>query len=435
GDVKERKVERKVEEIETLNLELDHKVTKLSTENEHLKQTYKQLFDSIKSLRVQSKEQCDDLINTVNLKSVEVSDLNASLQEKILVITALKEQLNKLKGKAVLTKAASLNPIDPALLQYSVQTDEPNLAGTTIIEVPKELPKVSMVNSCLKKLKFHLASFDIVVKERTTATAITEGTWGFEHTKACFRDDIIPFVKNLKELLTSFDQCLIDEVTEISQSPRGIFLNQSEYALKSLKKYGMESSDPVDAPIVEKSKLDEDLQGKAVNPTHYRGMVGTLMYLTTNRPDLTFVVCMSFADADHAGCQDTHWSTSGSVQFLGERLISWSSKRQKSAAISSTKAEYIALSGCFVAAPRLSDAAKGDKTDESDDGSDDGNDDDNDEIVKDGSERDDDDEEELAKNDEEDTESEETRQEEEESFDPIPRTPEGSEDEGNDEED
>nr|GFB48995.1 hypothetical protein [Tanacetum cinerariifolium] len=58
--------------------------------------------------------------------------------------------------------------------QYSAQTDEPNHSGTTIVEVPKELPKVSMVNSCLKKLKFHLASFDIVVKERTTATTITE---------------------------------------------------------------------------------------------------------------------------------------------------------------------------------------------------------------------------------------------------------------------
>nr|GFA05944.1 hypothetical protein [Tanacetum cinerariifolium] len=99
--------------------------------------------------------------------------------------------------------------------QYSVQTDEPNLFGTTIVEVPKELSKVSMVNSCLKKLKFHLASFDVVVKERTTATAITEGTWGIEHTKACFHDDIIPFVENLKELFTSFDQCLIDEVTEV----------------------------------------------------------------------------------------------------------------------------------------------------------------------------------------------------------------------------
>nr|GEZ51758.1 hypothetical protein [Tanacetum cinerariifolium] len=124
GDDKERRVEKEIEEIETLNLELDHKVTTLTAENNHLKQTYKQLFDSIKSSRVQSKEQCDDLINKVNLKSVEVADLNASLQEKVLVITALKEQL---KGKAVLTKAVSLNPIDPALLQVDVVPLVPKL--------------------------------------------------------------------------------------------------------------------------------------------------------------------------------------------------------------------------------------------------------------------------------------------------------------------
>nr|GEY70546.1 hypothetical protein [Tanacetum cinerariifolium] len=63
-------------------------------------------------------------------------------------------------------------------------------------------------------------------------------------------------------------------------------------------------------------------------------------------PKDSSVSLTTFADADHAGCQDTLRSTSGSVQFLGERLISWSSKRQKSAAISSTEAEYIALSGC-----------------------------------------------------------------------------------------
>nr|GEW63053.1 retrovirus-related Pol polyprotein from transposon TNT 1-94 [Tanacetum cinerariifolium] len=100
--------------------------------------------------------------------------------------------------------------------QYSVNSEEPNLSSsTTIVEVPKELPKVSMVNSSLKNLKFHLASFDVVVKERTTATTITEGTWGFKHTKACFTDEIIPFVKALKDLFNSFDQFLIDELTEV----------------------------------------------------------------------------------------------------------------------------------------------------------------------------------------------------------------------------
>nr|GFA82679.1 hypothetical protein [Tanacetum cinerariifolium] len=118
------------------------------------------------------------------------------------------------------------------LAEESLQTDKPNLsANTTIVEVRKELPKVSMVNSCLKKLKFHLASFDMVVKERTTATAITEETWGFEHTKACFCDDIIPFMKALKELFTSFDQCLIDEVTEVQNVFKQMELAVEQHSL------------------------------------------------------------------------------------------------------------------------------------------------------------------------------------------------------------
>nr|GFC33830.1 hypothetical protein [Tanacetum cinerariifolium] len=84
----------------------------------HLKQTYKQLYDSVKSLRVRLKEQC---------KSAEVSDLNASVQEKVLVITALKVQLNKLKGKAVLSEDVSLNPIDPELLKVDVSPLVPKL--------------------------------------------------------------------------------------------------------------------------------------------------------------------------------------------------------------------------------------------------------------------------------------------------------------------
>ncbi|GJQ92470.1 integrase, catalytic region, zinc finger, CCHC-type containing protein [Tanacetum coccineum] len=95
--------------------------------------------------------------------------------------------------------------------QNSMNSSEPTLSiRPTNVEVPKELPKVSMVNTSLKKLKHHLANFDVVVKERTTPTAITEGSWGFEHTKACFRDEIIPFVKALKDLFSTFNQHLVD---------------------------------------------------------------------------------------------------------------------------------------------------------------------------------------------------------------------------------
>ncbi|GJR52381.1 hypothetical protein Tco_1402902 [Tanacetum coccineum] len=100
--------------------------------------------------------------------------------------------------------------------QNSVNSPDPTLSSRpTKVEVPKELPKVSMVNTSLKKLKHHLAGFDVVVKERTTAIAITEGSWGFEHIKACFRDEIIPFVKALKDLFNTFDQYLIDELSEV----------------------------------------------------------------------------------------------------------------------------------------------------------------------------------------------------------------------------
>ncbi|GJU92325.1 hypothetical protein Tco_1304748 [Tanacetum coccineum] len=97
GTKNEDKIKQELEEIETINIELDHRVKKLIAKNKHLKQTYKQLYDSIKATRIRSKEHCDDLINQVNLKSVEIFDLNVSLQEKVLVITALEDDLRKLK--------------------------------------------------------------------------------------------------------------------------------------------------------------------------------------------------------------------------------------------------------------------------------------------------------------------------------------------------
>ncbi|GKE38769.1 retrovirus-related pol polyprotein from transposon TNT 1-94 [Tanacetum coccineum] len=110
----------------------------------------------------------------------------------------------------------------------------------------------------------------------------------------------------------------------VDPTPRGIFINQSKYALETLKKYGMEYCEPVDTPMVDRSKLDEDPLG----------ILDTAMAL------------MTYADADHAGCQDTRRSTSESAQFLGDKLVRWSSKKQKNTTISTTEAEYIAMSGC-----------------------------------------------------------------------------------------
>ncbi|GJX59311.1 hypothetical protein Tco_0290701 [Tanacetum coccineum] len=119
-------------------------------------------------------------------------------------------------------------------------------------------------------------------------------------------------------------------------------------ALESLnEKIGWNLSDPVDTPMVEKSKLDEDTQGKAVDPTHYRGMVDTLMYLTASRLDLTFAVCMcgpgtwepkESSYCSNSLCDDDSCvlpkilgrSTSRSYAIIGRTdVVSWSSKRLK----------------------------------------------------------------------------------------------------------
>nr|GFC85305.1 retrovirus-related Pol polyprotein from transposon TNT 1-94 [Tanacetum cinerariifolium] len=117
-------------------------------------------------------------------------------------------------------------------------------------------------------------------------------------------DDII-FASTTPELCDQFSKIIcskfkmsmmgkisfLSRTIGFTKSQRHLF-KQSKYTLESFKKYSMESSNPVDTPMVEKSKLDEDPHGKAVDPTHYHGMVGTLMYLTASRPDLTFDVFM-----------------------------------------------------------------------------------------------------------------------------------------------
>ncbi|GJW32264.1 hypothetical protein Tco_0052296 [Tanacetum coccineum] len=122
--------------------------------------------------------------------------------------------------------------------------------------------------------------------------------------------------------------------------------------MKLLKKYGMLTSDSVDTPMVEKSKLDEDLQGTPIDATLYRGMIESLMYLTSSRPDLIYAVCLCAQykakpteKCDHADVKSLEL-VHRKCLVLGDKLVSWSSKKQKCTAISSTDAEYIALSGC-----------------------------------------------------------------------------------------
>ncbi|GKC35580.1 hypothetical protein Tco_1047964 [Tanacetum coccineum] len=145
-----------------------------------------------------------------NTSAIVIPDSEETL---MLAEESHSKMLLKQQDLMVLEKKVNTTPIDYANSMNSLNPS-PSCRPTKV-EVPKELPKVSMVNTSLNKLKHHLAGFDVVVKERTTTTAITEGSWGFKHIKACFRDKIIPFVKVLKDLFNTFDQYLIDELFEV----------------------------------------------------------------------------------------------------------------------------------------------------------------------------------------------------------------------------
>nr|GEX62766.1 copia protein [Tanacetum cinerariifolium] len=134
---------------------------------------------------------------------------------------------------------------------------------------------------------------------------------------------------------------------QVNQSPCGIFINQSKYVLEILNKYGMESCDPVGTPMEIKDKLELDQNGTPVDATKYRRMIGALMYLMSSRPDIDSGFELTvFSDADYAECKDTFKSTFGGAQFLGEKLVSWSSKKQDCTALSTAEAEYVSLSAC-----------------------------------------------------------------------------------------
>nr|GEY29053.1 reverse transcriptase domain-containing protein [Tanacetum cinerariifolium] len=131
-----------------------------------------------------------------------------------------------------------------------------------------------------------------------------------------------------------FEMSMMGEMTfflglQANKSPCGIFINQSKYVLEILYQYEMESCDPVGTPMEIKDKLDLDHNETPVDATKYHSMIGALMYLMSSRPDIDYGFGLTrFSDADYAGCKDTFKSTSGGAQFLGEKLVSWSSKKQ-----------------------------------------------------------------------------------------------------------
>ncbi|WVZ58063.1 LOW QUALITY PROTEIN: hypothetical protein U9M48_008374 [Paspalum notatum var. saurae] len=201
-------------------------------------------------------------------------------------------------------------------------------------------------------------------------------------TLIIYVDDII-FGGSSHALVSSFaeqmsresEMSLMDELQfflglQIKQGPEGTFVHQAKYTRDILKKFEMGDSKPMTTPMSTNTALDADEDGEAVDQKEFRGMIGSFLYLTATWPDIQFAVCLCAhyqasprtshrqavkrifrylkftpelglwysSDADHAGCQIDRKSTSGICQLLGTSLVSWSSRKQASVALSTTEA-------------------------------------------------------------------------------------------------
>jgi len=167
-----------------------------------------------------------------------------------------------------------------------------------------------------------------------------------------------------------FEMSMMGELTfflglQVKQSEEGIFIHQEKYTKDLIKKFRMENCKKTETPMSSSSKLDKDEEGKSVDHKLYRSIIGSLLYLTTSRPDILFSVCIcarfqsnpkeshlvaskriikyiattlklglwypkegdftlfGYSDADLADCKVDRKSTSGTCQLLGNKLVSW----------------------------------------------------------------------------------------------------------------
>ncbi|KAL2318887.1 hypothetical protein Fmac_032763 [Flemingia macrophylla] len=198
------------------------------------------------------------------------------------------------------------------------------------------------------------------------------------------------FVSHMK---SEFDMSMMGELSfflglQVKQLKDGIFLHQTKYTRELLKKFDVDSCKESNIPMSTNCYLDSDISGKEVDQTKFRGIIGSLLYLTASRPDIMFSVCscaryqatpkeshmtavkkilkylkrtincglwypqgttsnlIGFSDADFAGCKLNRKSTSGTCHIFGEYLVSWHSKKQACVALSTAEAEYIAAGSC-----------------------------------------------------------------------------------------
>jgi hypothetical protein len=196
-----------------------------------------------------------------------------------------------------------------------------------------------------------------------------------------------------KMMIKRFEMSMVGELKfflglQIRQLKHGTFISQEKFAKDIIKKFDMDKAKSISTPMQTNAHLDLNREGNSADQKEYRSMIGSLLYLCASRPDIMLSVCMcarfqadpkdihrtavrrilrylihssgfglwypkgapfeliGYSDSDYAGCKVDRKSTSGTCQFLGRSLVSWSSKKQNSVALSTAEAEYIAAGSC-----------------------------------------------------------------------------------------
>ncbi|GJR55637.1 putative ribonuclease H-like domain-containing protein [Tanacetum coccineum] len=201
------------------------------------------------------------------------------------------------------------------------------------------------------------------------------------------------FIKRVKSDILLVQMSSMGELTfflglQVTQKDDGIFISQDKYVDEILKKFGFSTMKTASTPIETSKPLMKDENAEDVDVHLYRSMIGSLMYLTSSRPDIMFVVCAcarfqvtpkvshlhavkrifrylkgqpklglwypkdspfdleAYIDSDYASASLDRKSTTGGCQFLGSSLISWQYKKQTKVANSTTEVEYVAAASC-----------------------------------------------------------------------------------------